>query len=54
MSTVQLPIKIDEDLKKAFISACRSNDSDASKEIRKFIRDYVSRNSQQDLFKGKK
>lgn len=53
MATVLLPIKIDEDLKKAFISACNSNDSDASKELRKFIKNYISKN-QPDLFKETK
>lgn len=53
MATVLLPIKIDEYLKKAFISACNSNDSDASKELRKFIKNYISKN-QPDLFKETK
>lgn len=50
MSTVQLPIKIDEDLKKAFINACHANDSTASQEIRKFIREYLNKNAQGQLF----
>jgi len=53
MATVLLPIKIDEDLKNQFISACNSNESDASKELRKFIKNYVSKN-QPDLFKESK
>lgn len=53
MVNVLLTLKIDEDLKKAFISACNSNESDASKELRKFIKNYVS-NNQPDLLKGLK
>lgn len=54
MSTVQLPIKLDAELKDAFISACKSNDSTASQELRNFMREYIRKNGQQDLFKTKK
>lgn len=52
MSTVILPIKIDKDVKNSFISVCKSQESDASKELRKFINDYIKKHSQQDLFKS--
>lgn len=51
MSTVQLPVKIDSELKDLFISVCKSQDSTASQEIRKFIKDYVRKHGQQNLFK---
>ena len=50
MSTVQLPIKMDAELRDAFISVCKSNDSTASQEIRNFMREYVRKHGQQDLF----
>ncbi len=39
-------IRIDEDLKKRFVQVCKANDSDASKEVRKFIKKYLAENSQ--------
>lgn len=49
-SQTQLPVKLDRELKDAFISCCRSQESSASQELRKFMRDYVRKHSQQDLF----
>lgn len=46
----QLPVKVDKDLKDAFIKCCKSQDSSASQELRKFMKDYVRKYSQQDLF----
>lgn len=48
--TIQLPIKVDRQLKDAFISCCRSQESTASQEVRKFMKEYVKKHSQQDLF----
>lgn len=54
MSTVQLPIKMDAELRDVFISVCKSNDSTASQEIRNFMREYIRKHGQQDLFKSLK
>lgn len=51
MAQVQLPIKLDSELKDAFISVCNSQDSTASQEIRKFMKSYIKKHGQQDLFK---
>jgi len=42
-------IRIEEDLKQRFISVCKVNETDASKEIRKFIKNYLSKNSQSKI-----
>jgi len=47
----QLPVRVEQDLKNSFIAACKSQDSTASQELRKFMRDYVNKHSQLDLFK---
>jgi len=52
MATVQLPIKLDAELKDAFLSACKDNDTTASQELRNFMREYI-RKHQPDLFKKK-
>lgn len=49
-SQTQLPVKLDRELKDAFISCCKSQESSASQELRKFMREYVRKHSQQDLF----
>lgn len=49
MSDVQLPIRIDKQLKIDFIKCCKEQDSTASQEIRKFIKDYLKKNSQRKL-----
>lgn len=54
MTTVQLPIKMDAELRDAFISVCKSNDSTASQEIRNFMREYIRKHGQQYLFKSLK
>lgn len=46
---VQLPVKLPKDLREAFVDACRRNDTNASREIRNFIRDYLKRYGQTDL-----
>lgn len=54
MAQVQLPIKLDSELKDAFISVCNSQDSTASQEIRKFMKSYIKKHGQHDLFQGVK
>lgn len=54
MAQVQLLIKLDLELKNAFISVCNSQDSTASQEIRKFMKSYIKKHGQQDLFQGVK
>lgn len=51
MSEVQYPIRIEKSLKDAFISSCKNNDSTAAQELRKFIKEYVRKNNQIELFK---
>lgn len=43
MPEITANIKIEKDLWQSFKTAAKSNDSDASKEIRKFIKSYVRR-----------
>lgn len=43
---INFTIRIEKDLKQRFISVCKANETDASKEMRKFIKDYLSKNSQ--------
>jgi len=43
--------RIDEDLKKAFDAAAKANDLTSSQVLRAFIRDYVRKNGQKDMFK---
>lgn len=47
----QLPVRVEQELKNSFIAACKSQDSTASQELRKFMRDYVNKHSQLQLFK---
>lgn len=49
-----LLIKLDKDLKESFQQVCKMQDTDVSKEIRAFMRDYVRKNGQGDLFKSTK
>lgn len=44
-----LPVRVDQHLKDAFIEACRSNDTTASQELRRFMRDYVKKHAQKSL-----
>lgn len=52
MSDVQYPIRVEKLLKDTFISVCKSNDSTAAQELRKFMKDYIKKNQQQDMFKN--
>lgn len=40
---------VDEELKDAFVNACLSMDSTASRELRGFMRNYLAKNGQQRL-----
>ena len=42
--------RIDADLKKSFDAVAKSNDLTSSQVLRYFIRDYVKKNAQKDLF----
>jgi len=43
--------KVDEDLLKAFKYACQNQDITASQAVRAFMREYVRKHGQADLFK---
>jgi len=43
---VNYTFRVDEDLKNRFIAVCKANDTDSSKELRKFIKQYLAKNSQ--------
>lgn len=51
--TKQFLIRVDADLLQAFQSFCKQRDTTASQEVRAFMREYVRKNGQQDLFKAK-
>lgn len=46
-----LLIQLDLDLKKSFQAVCDSQDQNASQVLRQFMRDYVKKHGQGDLFK---
>ncbi len=46
-----LLIQLDLDLKKSFQFVCDSQDQNASQVLRQFMRDYVKKHGQGDLFK---
>lgn len=54
MSVVQLVIKVDIDLKDTFSKVCKSQESDSSKELRKFMKSYIQKYGQVDLFLSSK
>ena len=43
-------VKLDEDLKASFQAICKARDTDASKEVRAFMREYVRKHGQGELF----
>jgi len=50
----RLNIHIEKDLKDRFLKVAKANDTDASKLIRAFIREYLRKNSQMKItFKSK-
>lgn len=42
-------IRVPDDLWKAFVSTCKDKDTDASRELRAFMRDYLKRNGQKEF-----
>lgn len=46
--------KVDKDLLESFKRSCESQDTTASQAVRAFMREYISKYSQQDLFKQSK
>lgn len=46
---VQMVIKLPESLREAFVSTCKDMDSNASREVRDFMRKYVAKNGQKSL-----
>lgn len=49
--TKMFTAKVDENLLKAFKYACQNQDTTASQAVRAFMREYVRKNGQADLFK---
>ena len=48
---VNLTIQIEKELRDSFKKVCKAKDTDVSKEIRSFMRQYIQKHGQQDLFK---
>jgi hypothetical protein len=49
MSDVNFTIRIEKHLKDAFLKSCKAKDSNASREMRLFIRSYIAKHGQQSL-----
>ena len=47
-------IRAPKDLKDAYLAAAKANDRDGAQLIRDFMRDYVKKNQQPDLFRKPK
>ena len=43
---VNYTFRVDKDLKDRFVEVCKANDTDSSKELRKFIKQYLSKHAQ--------
>ena len=43
---VNYTFRVEKDLKDRFVAVCKANDTDSSKELRKFIKQYLAKNSQ--------
>ena len=52
--TKAFTIRVDENLISAFHHSCSTKDTTASQAVRAFMRDYVSKNGQDDLFSTSK
>jgi len=52
-SETQLRVRLPEPLHQRFLAICREQDQNASQVIRAYIREYVSKNAQGDLWGGK-
>jgi len=46
---INYTIRVEKDLKDRFLQVCKSNDSDSSKEIRKFMKEYLRKNAQTSI-----
>ncbi len=46
---VILGIRVEKSVRDTFVNCCKGNDVTASQEIRKFMREYISKNQQQSL-----
>lgn len=50
-----LTVRADKELIDRFIETCKANDTTASMEVRKFMKDYLAKNGQRDwVSEGKK
>jgi predicted transcriptional regulator len=47
---ISFTIRIDKPLRDAFVETCKAQDRTASQLIRDFMREYIKRNSQRDIF----
>ena len=52
-SETQLRVRLPEPLHRSFLAICRAQDQSASQVIRAYIREYVRKNAQADLWGGK-
>lgn len=48
-NTTQIVVRVESGLKEAFKNVCKNNDDDASKVIRRFMREYIKNNRQGGL-----
>ena len=53
MTTKAFTVRVEEDLIKSFHHACKNTDTTASQAVRAFMRDYIKKNGQGDLFTTK-
>lgn len=44
-----LIVRVNGDLRDAFIETCKQNDTTAAQQLRRFMRDYVKRHGQKQL-----
>jgi hypothetical protein len=49
MTSQQFTFKLDTNEKNAFLEACKAKDSNASRELRLFIRSYIAKNGQREF-----
>ena len=47
--SVVYTIRVNPDLKDAFVECCKNQDSDSSKEMRSFMRSYIAKHGQRSL-----
>lgn len=47
---VQFAIRVPKDLKDGFVESCKSQDTTASRELRRFMNEYVKKHGQKRLF----